>query len=829
MRKEKLTTDNTNSVDKANIITLPVLTLRGLVIFPTSTVQIVIARSKSKEAIEQASALKDMQIVVFTQKDESKNNPEQNDIYQCGTLCKILSKQVQENKNIVCYLKGLRRVKLEELVDKKTYKEAKFIYLQDITAKKKDNLEYKEVLSNCLDRAVANSSDIVKNILEKNVSKDIIERIKQETSLATMTDKLAQILSLELFDRQMLLEEVSSVQRANILLCHLNDMTYKQEVMNKIIESARASMDKHQKDYYLSEQLKAIKRELNIDNDGQNDIELYKKRLETEDLPLAVKNKLRLEINKLNANVNNTESSIIRNYVDTLFNIPWNKKSDISKDLNHAQEILEQEHYGLSKVKDRILEYLAVQARQEKLHGPIMCLMGPPGIGKTSLGASIAKATGRKYVRIALGGLHDESEIRGHRRTYIGALPGKIIQQLIKCGVNNPLFLLDEIDKVSNSNHGDPASALLEVLDPEQNKAFLDNYVDLDFDLSNVMFIATANSYNIEKPLLDRMEVIDLSSYTEDEKFHIAKEHLIAKQMRENNLNDKEFSITDEAINELIIYYTHEAGVRGLERLINELCRKSVKSLMISKAKTKRKIVIDVKAVAKHLGPRRYDFTSKLNENKVGIVNGLAYTSLGGDILQLEAVALEGNGKRIVTGKLGEVMKESISAAMTVVRSLADKLDLDKGFSSYLDIHVHVPEGATPKEGPSAGIGMCTAIVSAITGNKVRADVAMTGEITLRGDVLPIGGLKEKLLAALRGGIKTAIIPYENEKDLYDIPKNVKDKLEIIPVKTILEVLKIAFVEDPFSFKACTEFSKEAALKRKNSKANSTKKADKSE
>lgn len=799
--------------------TLPLITLRGLTVLPHATVQIIAGREKSIQALHVAEQSDSKQIAVFSQLDDSDENPEKKSIQQYGTLCTVLSIQTKNDKNLSCFIKGNERIKLVEILDDDIkYRKVNFKIVEDDVVKKKDAKEYIESLRASLDGAIERSEEAVSGIIDNSVSKEAVARIKKEDDLNVLTDLLTQILVMDPSDKRMILETLDPIERANILICRLNNYSYKAEVLQKIVDNARASMDKHQKEYFLSEQLKAIKKELSLDHDTQSDIEEYKTRLNEEKLPEPVKKRLKNEIGKLNVNIHNSENSIIRNYIETLFNIPWYKKSEINRDLSKAKEVLEHDHYGLEKVKDRILEYLAVQSRQEKLHGPIMCLMGPPGIGKTSLGASIAKATGRTYVRIALGGLHDEAEIRGHRRTYIGAMPGKIIQQLIKCGVNNPLLLLDEIDKVSVSNHGDPASALLEVLDPEQNKNFTDNYVDLDYDLSNVMFIATANTYRIEKPLLDRMEIIDLSSYTEDEKFHIAKEHLVVKQMKENNIAPDELEIKDTALRELITYYTHEAGVRGLERLINELCRKSVKELLLSKRKTKKKMIIDVKAVHSHLGPRRYDFTSKLADNKVGIVNGLAWTSLGGDILQVEAVANEGTGKHQLTGKLGEVMKESISAAMTVVRSRATDLKLDPDFFSKCDLHVHVPEGATPKEGPSAGIGMVTAIVSAITGNEVRSDVAMTGEITLRGDVLPIGGLKEKLLAALRGGIKTALIPFENEKDLYEIPKKVKDKLEIVPVKRIDEVLKRAMVNDPFKFEPKTCF----AQKKKSSSKTTT-------
>ena len=793
---------------------LPLITLRGLTVLPNATVQIIAGREKSIQALNVADQSETRQIAVFSQLDDNDENPEKRSIQQFGTLCTVLSIQPKSDKNLSCFIKGNDRIKLVEILDDDIrYRKVSFKVVKDLEVKKKDAQEYVESLRVSLDSAIERSEDTVSSIIDNSVSSDAVARIRKETDIHILTDLLTQILVMDPSDKRMILETLDPVERANVLICRLNNYSYKAEVLQKIVDNARASMDKHQKEYFLSEQLKAIKKELSLDHDSQSDIEEYKTRLKEEQLPEPVRKRLKSEINKLNVNIHNSENSIIRNYIDTLFNIPWYKKSEINRDLSKARDTLEHDHYGLEKVKDRILEYLAVQSRQDKLHGPIMCLMGPPGIGKTSLGASIARATGRTYVRIALGGLHDEAEIRGDRRTYIGAMPGKIIQQLIKCGVNNPLLLLDEIDKVSVSNHGDPASALLEVLDPEQNKAFSDNYVDLDYDLSNVMFIATANTYRIEKPLLDRMEIIDLSSYTEDEKFHIAKEHLIGKQLKENNLSADEIEFRDAAIRELITYYTHEAGVRGLERLINELCRKSVKDIMLSKRKRKGKIIIDAKSIKSRLGPRRYDFTSKLSDNKVGIVNGLAWTSLGGDILQVEAVANEGTGKHQLTGKLGEVMKESISAAMTVVRSRADELKLDPGFFAKCDLHVHVPEGATPKEGPSAGIGMVTAIVSAITGNEVRSDVAMTGEITLRGDVLPIGGLKEKLLAALRGGIKTALIPSENEKDLYEIPKIVKDKLEIVMVKRIDEVLRRAMVNDPFSFTPKTCF----ALKKKSS------------
>ena len=614
---------------------------------------------------------------------------------------------------------------------------------------------------------------------------------------------LTQVLKLDFQTRLMLLSSTNPVERGRIIISALNGYSYRSELEGHILDLAKKSMEKNQKEYFLAEQLKAIKKELGVNVTEDDDIEQFKTRNQELKAPNYVHERIDREIRKLNSmSINSSEYSVVRNYIDTLLSLPWEVSSTVNYDLKKAKETLDKEHYGLTKVKDKILEYLAIQSRTDKLHGPIICLMGPPGIGKTSLGKSIANATGRKFVRLALGGMHDEAEIRGHRRTYIGALPGRIIANMAKVGVNNPLFLLDEIDKVVNSNQGDPSSALLEVLDPEQNSTFEDNYVEIEYDLSNVMFVTTANSYNIPAPLLDRMEIIDLSSYTEDEKLHIAKEHLFPKQLRLANVSNKEILISDEVLLHLIRYYTHEAGVRELERILIEIIRKTVKDFMIKNPKAKKLTPkqIELSDIQAMLGPNRYDFTSKLNDNKVGIVNGLSWSTLGGDILQLEAVANIGKGKHQVTGKLGDVMKESITIAISVVRTLAQNLHLNQDFFETSDLHVHVPEGAVPKDGPSAGVGMVTAIVSALTGNRVRSDVAMTGEITLRGDVLPIGGLKEKLLAALRGGIKTVLIPKENEKDLWDIPKIVSEKMNLKFVSRIEEVLSVALENDPNTF-----------------------------
>ncbi|MGN1393774.1 MAG: endopeptidase La [Succinivibrionaceae bacterium] len=617
----------------------------------------------------------------------------------------------------------------------------------------------------------------------------------------------------------------------------LDSLFYKEKIEKEIKAKAKEAIDKNQKHYYLSEQLKVIQKEIsklyNIPTDqDQDDPELIgesaaideiskmKKRVSESGMPKEIAEKCYSEIKKLSMQSPlSPDSGIVRNYIETLLNLPWTQKSEINKDLSTAEKILNQDHYGLEKVKERILEYLAVQSRSDRLHSPIICLVGPPGVGKTSLGRSIAKATGREYVRIALGGMHDEAEIRGHRRTYLGALPGKIIQKMTKCGVKNPLFLLDEIDKISQDTlRGDPCAALLEVLDPEQNKCFADNYLEVDYDLSDVMFMATSNSMNIPPALIDRMEIINLSSYTEDEKLHIAQKHLIPKQFEANAVNKNEISINKDAVIELIRRYTHEAGVRNLEREIGRLCRKGIKEILLSKGKTKS-IKINAKKVIDYLGPEKYDFGAMRSENKVGIVNGLAYTSVGGDILTIETVVVPGVGKQVFTGKLGDVMKESIAAAMTVVRARSSQYDIPKDFLKTHDIHIHCPEGAVPKDGPSAGIAMCTAILSAMTNVKVRGDVAMTGEITLRGEVLPIGGLREKLLAAQRGCIKKVLIPKENVKDLDNVPQIAKDSLEIIPVK---------YIEDVF-LEALEPIENKKNSKRSSKKEDKTDKTKKSE
>lgn len=792
---------------------LPLFSLRGLAITPKTKMELTVSRESSIASLKRSLEIEHKPLAVCFQYDIKDEKPLINDIYPIGVLCEVLDLEKDDEFTYTCHIAGVTRFKLLEIIeneDKSRF--AKVEILEKPVIDRVAESEYVDIIKSSFQYALSNKDENKESLISKDIPQDLVNLIQREQRLSDITDDLAQVLSIRNDMRIMLIGTIDPIERAKLILGILNGYSYRQELERNILEKAKISLERSQKEYFLNEQLRVIKKELNPDSDV-SDVDMFKKRMDDLDCPQIVKDRLRREISKMNVmSINSSEYSFERNYIETLLNIPWNISSNLNYDLKKAAEILDKDHYGLKKVKDCILEYLAVQAKSNKPNGSILCFMGPPGIGKTSLAQSIARATGRKYVRLALGGLHDEAEIRGHRRTYLGSLPGRIMQNIINAKVNNPLFLLDEIDKTAPSYHGDPANALLEVLDPEQNHCFEDNYIELGFDLSKVLFVTTANSYNISQPLLDRMEIIDLSSYTEEEKFNIAKKHLLPKQLRLNALKDSEFGIEDDALYELIRYYTHEAGVRGLERLIKELARKVIKEQMLAgnRRKNKKKLdktIINVEMVGKLLGPRRYDFTSKLSENKVGLVNGLAWTSLGGDILQLEAVANEGKGKHLLTGKLGDVMKESISAAITVVRTLACDLHLSKSFYETCDLHIHVPEGATPKEGPSAGVGMVTAIVSVLTGNPVRADVAMTGEITLRGDVLPIGGLKEKLVAAMRGGIKTVLIPFDNEKDLWDIPEKIKTSLNIIPVKRIEEVLNTALEHDPKHFIPTTVWS----------------------
>ncbi|WP_025744637.1 endopeptidase La, partial [Salinivibrio costicola] len=632
--------------------------------------------------------------------------------------------------------------------------------------------------------------------LNKKIPPEVLTSLNGIEEAARLADTIAAHMPLKLEDKQQVLELIDISERLEYLMTMMESEIDLLQVEKRIRGRVKKQMEKSQREYYLNEQMKAIQKELGELDDAPDEFETLKQKIEESKMPQEAREKTEQELQKLKMmSPMSAEATVVRSYIDWMISVPWAKRSKVKKDLARAEEVLNADHYGLERVKDRILEYLAVQNRMKKLKGPILCLVGPPGVGKTSLGQSIARATGRKYTRMALGGVRDEAEIRGHRRTYIGSLPGKLIQKMSKVGVRNPLFLLDEIDKVSSDMRGDPSSALLEVLDPEQNNAFNDHYLEVDYDLSDVMFVATSNSMNIPGPLLDRMEVIRLSGYTEDEKLNIAKRHLVDKQVSRNGLKPHEITIEDSAIIGIIRYYTREAGVRNLEREISKLCRKTVKEILLDKDLTQVTVTND--NLSDYLGVRRFDYGKADEQNRIGQVTGLAWTEVGGDLLTIETESMPGKGKLTHTGSLGDVMQESVQAAMTVVRSRADKLGINSGFYEKRDIHVHVPEGATPKDGPSAGIAMCTALVSSLTGNSVRSDVAMTGEITLRGEVLPIGGLKEKLLAARRGGIKTVVIPKENERDLEDIPANVKEELSIHPVRWIDDVLTIALVNNP--------------------------------
>ena len=756
----------------------PIITLRSIIITPAANVQLIAARENTVLALKEALERK-QDIVVISQTADSELRPAKEDLARVGVVANILNGSYNEKDQYRSTIRGFARVSIVRLIDDPSdqVRHAEVEFLKEQEVEPLVAARYIDALKAALHTALDIQKQGGRAIMDSNIPAEMISTICDSTTLGDLADGLSQILMLPNHDKKYILESLDPVARAKSLIAFLNNFSYKAEVDKKIAEDARAAMDRSQRDFYLNEQLKAIKRELNIQVDDSNDIEEYRQRIAALDAPEEVLNRLQKEVSRLSImSLNSGENSMVRNYIDTLLSIPWRKSSQLNRDLSKARDILEQDHYGLKKVKDRILEFLAVQTRREQKdpHGQILCLMGPPGIGKTSLAASIAKATGRKYVRVALGGMYDESEIRGHRRTYIGAMPGRIIQSMIKSEVNNPLFLLDEIDKIStNSYHGDIASALLEVLDPEQNNTFNDNYVDLEYDLSHVFFIATANSYNIPPALRDRMEIIDLSSYTADEKFHIAREHLLPKQLEKNALTPEEFDISDDGLKELIVHYTLEAGVRNLERIIAELCRKVVKELMIKPPKDPSKVkkrVLGVKEIQKLIGPKRYDFTSKLKDNRIGVVNGLSVSSVGGDMLQVEVVANEGKGSHLLTGQLGSVMKESVFAAIAWVRSHARAFSMAPDFYQYVDLNVHFPEGAIPKDGPSAGCATVTAIISALTNNPVRA----------------------------------VCIPQENEKDLWDIPKNVTTKLEIVPVKTIDEVLDIALVNKPKTFKPTT-------------------------
>jgi len=765
----------------------PVLPLRDVVVYPHMVIPLFVGREKSIQALDAAMS-KDKQILLVAQKSAEIDDPSMKDIHEIGTLSTILQLLKLPDGTIKVLVEGATRAKVDAVYDDEEFFTADFTLLEDTVA---DNERELEVLS----RSIMGVFDqYVK--LNKKVPPEILTSLSGIDDPARLSDTIAAHMSLKVEEKQNILGIADVKERMEYLLSMIEAEIDLLQIEKRIRGRVKQQMEKSQREYYLNEQMKAIQKELGELDEAPNEIEDLEKKISKAGLSAEAKKKATNELNKLKMmSPMSAEATVVRNYIDALVGCPWKKRSKISKDINKAQTVLDEDHYGLEKVKERILEYLAVQQRVKKLKGPILCLVGPPGVGKTSLGQSIARATNRKFTRMALGGVRDEAEIRGHRRTYIGSLPGKVIQNLSKVGTRNPLFLLDEIDKMAQDFRGDPASALLEVLDPEQNHTFGDHYLEVDFDLSDVMFIATSNSMNIPGPLLDRMEVIRIPGYTEDEKMNIVKNYLLPKQMENNGLNSNELEVTQEAIMDTVRYYTREAGVRSLEREMSKICRKVVKDVLMNASK--EKVVVTPENLEKYLGVVRFRYGKAEDNDQVGQVTGLAWTEVGGELLSIEAAVMPGKGKQTFTGQLGDVMQESIYAAMTVVRSRADSLGLENDFYENKDIHIHVPEGATPKDGPSAGIGMCTAIVSTMTGIPVKSSVAMTGEITLRGEVLPIGGLKEKLLAAHRGGIETIIIPHENEKDLADIPKTVLDKLEIKPVQWIDDVLAIALQTAP--------------------------------
>ncbi len=760
---------------------IPVLALRDVVVYPQMVIPLFVGREKSIRCLDIAME-HDKQVFLVAQKDAAVDDPTADDVYQAGTIATILQMLKLPDGTVKVLVEGVRRAEILQFVETEEFFTADIEFL-DIETVDEDDCEA------LVRSAISQFEGYVK--LNKKIPPEVLTSVSGIDDAEQLADTMAAHMPLKLAEKQKVLEIKNVAQRLEYLMALMEGEIDILQVEKKIRTRVKKQMEKSQREYYLNEQMKAIQKELGDDDEGSNEIEQIEKQIDEAQMPAEAKEKTLSEVKKLKMmSPMSAEATVVRSYIDWMISVPWKKRSKLKRNLKLAQETLDKDHYGLDKVKERILEYLAVQQRVSQLKGPILCLVGPPGVGKTSLGQSIAKSTGRKYVRMALGGVRDEAEIRGHRRTYIGSLPGKLIQKIAKAGVKNPLFLLDEIDKMASDMRGDPASALLEVLDPEQNSSFNDHYLEVDYDLSDVMFVATSNSMDIPGPLLDRMEVIRLSGYTEDEKLNIAKDHLVNKQIGRNGLKEKEISIEDSAIMGIIRYYTREAGVRSLEREISKLCRKAVKAILLDKSL--KKVVVNQDNLSEFLGVQRFDYGKADDENRIGQVTGLAWTSVGGELLTIETASVPGKGKLTYTGSLGDVMQESIQAAMTVVRSRTEKLRINDNFHEKRDIHVHVPEGATPKDGPSAGVGMCTALVSSLTGNPVKADVAMTGEITLRGEVLPIGGLKEKLLAAHRGGIKTVIIPKDNERDLEEIPDNVKGDLAIHPVKWIDEVLKIA-------------------------------------
>jgi ATP-dependent Lon protease len=772
--------------DKHATVELPLLPLRDVVVYPHMVIPLFVGRDKSIRALELAMS-NDKEIVLAAQRDPDVDEPGTDDLYDIGTVANILQLLKLPDGTVKVLVEGHYRAQLHSITAEEDYFKSEVSTL--------DAQEIPEDESGVMLRSAVSQFEKYIN-LSKKIPAEVLTSLSGIEEPGRLADTIAAHMTMALEQKQAVLEMVDERERLEHLMGLMEAEIDLFQVEKRIRGRVKKQMEKSQREYYLNEQMKAIQRELGESEDGSNELEELEKRVENAGMSKEALDKARAEMTKLKMmSPMSAEASVVRSYIDWLVNIPWQKRSRIKHDLRRAEEVLNKDHYGLEEVKDRILEYLAVQKRVKKSKGPVLCLVGPPGVGKTSLGESIARATNRKFVRMALGGVRDEAEIRGHRRTYIGSMPGKVVQKMSKAGVKNPLFLLDEIDKMGMDHRGDPSSAMLEVLDPEQNHAFNDHYLEVDYDLSDVMFVCTSNSLNIPAPLLDRMELIRIPGYTEDEKVNIARRYLIPKQLKNNGLKAQEAAIDDDVLKDIVRFYTREAGVRSLEREVAKICRKIVKNVALSDDKTP--VNVTSANLEDYLGVRRFSYGKAEEENKIGQVTGLAWTQVGGELLTIEAVSVVGKGRHIKTGSLGDVMQESIQAAMTVVRSRSKRLGIAAQYHEKHDIHIHMPEGATPKDGPSAGIGMCTALVSVITGIAVRSDVAMTGEITLRGQVLAIGGLKEKLLAAHRGGIKTVIIPAENERDLKEIPDNIKADLVIKPVKWIDEVLDIALERVP--------------------------------
>ena len=781
----------------------PVLPLRDIVVFPHMIVPLFVGREKSVRALEEVMA-DDKQILLAAQRDPSEDDPQIDGIFDAGVIANVLQLLKLPDGTVKVLVEGQARVSVTEYLENDSFFEARAEYLAEMPGD--------AATIEALVRTVAQEFERYAKV-KKNVPEEALASVMEAEDPAKLADLVSGHLGIEVHQKQELLETLSISERLEKVYGLMQGEMSVLQVEKKIKTRVKTQMERTQREYYLNEQMKAIQKELGDGEDGQNEVAELEGRILATKLSKEAREKANAEIKKLkNMSPMSAEATVVRNYLDWMLAIPWGTKSRVKKNLVAAQQVLDADHYGLDKVKERIVEYLAVQQRSKKLKGPIMCLVGPPGVGKTSLGKSVAKATGREFIRISLGGVRDESEIRGHRRTYIGSMPGKIIQALKKAKTTNPLILLDEIDKMGQDFRGDPASAMLEVLDPEQNGTFVDHYLEVEYDLSNVMFLTTSNSYNMPGPLLDRMEIIPLAGYTEDEKCEIAKQHLLSKQVKNHGLKADEFTLTDEALREMVRVYTREAGVRNLEREIAKVARKVVTKIVKGE---ETHVTVTPENLDDYLGVKKYRYGLAEQEDQVGVVTGLAYTSVGGELLNIEALRLPGKGRMKTTGKLGDVMKESIDAASSYVRSIAPQIGVKPPKFEKWDIHVHVPEGATPKDGPSAGLAMVTSIVSVLTGIPIRKDIAMTGEVTLRGNALPIGGLKEKLLAALRGGITTVLIPEENEKDLRDIPDNVKEGLEIIPVSHVSDVLRHALiaVPEPVEWDEVAEEAAAAALR----------------